>query len=60
MFRMRSGNRLHGSGLIVLACGAVISALGVSLAGSLLPPGIMVMLLGLVIIVLGAVRELPE
>jgi hypothetical protein len=60
MDTVHPGNGLRRAGLVVFACGLGISALGVSVAVPLLPPGIMIVLLGTVLIVPGVVRELPD
>ena len=60
MTTVRSGGDVRHSGLLVLAFGFVLSALGVGVAVWMLPPGIMFVLLGTVLIVLGALQDMPE
>ena len=54
---VRSDRQLRRLGLIVLVVGLALSGMGVAAWVSLLPPGILISLLGVVLVVVDAARE---
>lgn len=58
MDTIRSGRELRRFGLLVIAVGLVLSVTGLRGFVAALPPGIMVVLLGTVLLVVGAFQEI--